>query len=150
MVTKTKVQAIDCRHFIGGQYVEIEEGKSFENINPATEEVLGLVAEGGKAEVDLAVKAARKALKGPWKDATLEERSKILRKVGDLILERQEELARLECLDTGKPLSLTNTIEIYRGLLITSTILQITLFQLEQKLINRKIEMLYIIQYASQ
>lgn len=115
LVTKTKVQAIDCRHFIDGQYVEIEEGKAFENINPATEEVLGLVAEGGAEEVDVAVKAARKALKGPWKDVTLEERSKILRKVGDLILERQEELARLESLDTGKPFSLANSIDIPRA-----------------------------------
>lgn len=115
LVTKTKVQAIDCRHFIDGQYIEIEKGKTFENINPATEEVLGIVAEGGAEEVDVAVKAARKALKGPWKDVTLEERSKILRKVGDLILERQDELARLESLDTGKPFSLANSIDIPRA-----------------------------------
>ena len=45
----------------------------------------------------------------------LEERSKILRKIGDLILERQEELARLECLDTGKPFSLANSVDIPRA-----------------------------------
>lgn len=45
----------------------------------------------------------------------LEERSKILRKIGDLILERQEELARLESLDTGKPFSLANAIDIPRA-----------------------------------
>lgn len=115
MVTETKVKAINCRHFIDGQFVQLDEGKSFENINPATEEVLGLVAEGGKAEVDLAVASARKALNGPWKKVTLEERSKILRRIGDLILERQDELARLECLDTGKPFSLANSIDIPRA-----------------------------------
>ncbi|MCG7336592.1 aldehyde dehydrogenase [Sporosarcina sp. ACRSM] len=115
MITKTKVQAIDCRHFINGKFVELEKSKSFENINPATEEVIGLVAEGGKEEVDVAVAAARKALKGPWKNYTLEERSKVLRRIGDLILERQEELARLESLDTGKPFSLANSVDIPRA-----------------------------------
>jgi len=115
MITETKVQAINSRHFIDGSFLQIEDGKSFENINPATEEVLGLVAEGGKEEVDLAVAAARKALSGPWKDFTVEERSKILRKIGDLILERQDELVRLECLDTGKPFSLANTVDVPRA-----------------------------------
>lgn len=115
MITETKVEAINCRHFINGQFVESQNQKSFENINPATEEVLGNVAEGGKEEVDFAVTAAREALQGPWKTTTLEERSKILRKIGDLILERQEELARLECLDTGKPFSLANSVDIPRA-----------------------------------
>lgn len=115
MVTNTKVQAINCQHFINGQFVDSQNKKSFENINPATEEVLGTVAEGGKKEVDYAVAAARRALDGPWKTMTLEERSKILRKIGDLILERQEELAQLESLDTGKPFSLANSIDIPRA-----------------------------------
>ncbi len=115
MLTKTKIQAIDCQHFINGQFVDSQNKKSFENINPATEEVLGTVAEGGKEEVDYAVAAARRALDGPWKTMTLEERSKILRKIGDLILERQEELAQLESLDTGKPFSLANSVDIPRA-----------------------------------
>ncbi len=115
MITKTKVQAIDCRHYIDGKFVELNKEKSFENINPATEEVLGLVAEGGKEEVDAAVAAARKALNGPWKTMTLQERSKILRRIGDLILERQDELARLESLDTGKPVALANSVDIPRA-----------------------------------
>ncbi|WKA59969.1 aldehyde dehydrogenase [Planococcus shenhongbingii] len=115
MTTETKVEAINCKHFINGQFVESQNQKSFENINPATEEVLGHVAEGGKEEVDIAVAAARSALQGPWKMTTLEERSKILRRIGDLILERQEELARLESLDTGKPFSLANSVDIPRA-----------------------------------
>ena len=115
MTTTTEVKAINCQHFINGEFVDSENKKSFENINPATEEVIGIVAEGGKEEVDLAVAAARKALNGPWKKFTVEERSKILRKIGDLILERQDELVRLECLDTGKPFSLANTVDVPRA-----------------------------------
>ncbi len=115
MQIETKVKAIDCLHFINGQFVESQNKKTFQNINPATEEVLGTVAEGGKQEVDYAVAAAKRALDGPWKKMTLQERSKILRRIGDLILERQEELALLESLDTGKPVSLANKIDIPRA-----------------------------------
>lgn len=115
MQTKTKVKAINCKHFINGQFVESQNQKIFENINPATEEALGTVAEGGADEVNYAVTAARRALNGPWKKMTVEQRSKILRKIGDLILERQEELAQLESLDTGKPFSLANSIDIPRA-----------------------------------
>lgn len=106
---------IDCQHFINGKFVSSQNNKTFKNINPATEEVLGVVAEGGKQEVDYAVSAARRALDGAWKTKTLQERSKILRRIGDLILDRQEELARLESLDTGKPFSLANSIDIPRA-----------------------------------
>jgi aminomuconate-semialdehyde/2-hydroxymuconate-6-semialdehyde dehydrogenase len=115
MQVETKVKAINCLHFINGQFVESQNKKAFNNINPATEEVLGTVAEGGKDEVDYAVRAAKRALNGPWKNITLAERSKILRKIGDLILERQEELAKLESLDTGKPVALANKIDIPRA-----------------------------------
>jgi aminomuconate-semialdehyde/2-hydroxymuconate-6-semialdehyde dehydrogenase len=109
------VSPINCLHFINGQYVESQNKQTFDNINPATEEVLGTVAEGGKEEVDLAVAAARRALSGSWKNTTVQERSKILRRIGDIILERQEELAHLEALDTGKPLWLTNQTDIPRA-----------------------------------
>jgi len=115
MQVEAKVKAMDCLHFINGQFVPSQNNKTFNNINPATEEILGTVAEGGKEEVGYAVAAARRALNGPWKKMTLNERSKILRRIGDLILERQEEFARLESLDTGKPLSLANKIDIPRA-----------------------------------
>jgi len=112
---RSPVKPINCLHFINGKYLPSFNGKTFNNINPATEEVLGSVAEGGKEEVDLAVQAARRALKGPWKYTTVEERSKLLRRIGDLILERKEELAYLESLDTGKPFSLAKTVDIPRA-----------------------------------
>ena len=111
----SKVQPIDCRHFINGEYVDSSNHKTFENINPATEKVMGKVAEGGEEEVDLAVQSARKALKGPWKDLTSKERSSILRRIGDLILERKEELAILESLDTGKPYEMALEVDITRA-----------------------------------
>jgi aminomuconate-semialdehyde/2-hydroxymuconate-6-semialdehyde dehydrogenase len=115
VTVETRVKAINCLHFINGQFVESQNKKTFENINPATEEVMGMVAEGGKEEVDYAVGAARRALNGSWKKMTTGERSKIIRRIGDLILERQEELARLESLDTGKPFWLANSIDVPRA-----------------------------------
>ncbi|MDA5110463.1 aldehyde dehydrogenase [Brevibacillus thermoruber] len=110
-----KTKAIDCLHFINGQFVPSVNGRVFPNINPATEEVLGTVAEGGPEEIDLAVQAARKALRGPWRSMTANERVAVLRRIGDLILERQEELAILESLDTGKPLWLSKSVDIPRA-----------------------------------
>ncbi|MEX2416574.1 MAG: aldehyde dehydrogenase [Paenibacillaceae bacterium] len=115
MSLNTTVRPINCLHFINGQYVESQNKKTFENINPATGEVMGTVAEGGKEEVEFAVSAARRALNGRWKEMTLNERSKILRKVGDLILERIDELAALESLDTGKPVWLAKSVDITRS-----------------------------------
>ncbi|SFJ43873.1 aldehyde dehydrogenase [Thermoflavimicrobium dichotomicum] len=115
MQMSVEKKTMNCLHFIDGQYVESASGKTFVNINPATEEVLGTVAEGGKEEIDRAVTAAKKALKGPWKKMTTHERITILRRIGDIILERKEELARLESLDTGKPYSLSSTLDIPRA-----------------------------------
>ena len=108
-------KAINCKHYIDGEFIESDQLKTFNNVNPATEEIIGLVAEGGKAEVDRAVSAARNALNGPWKTFTDNKRSTILRKIGDLILEIKEELAVLETLDTGKPYSLALEMDIKRS-----------------------------------
>jgi aminomuconate-semialdehyde/2-hydroxymuconate-6-semialdehyde dehydrogenase len=112
---KNKVKAIDCLHFINGQYLLSLNGRTFRNINPATEEVLGTVAEGGQEEIDLAVAAAKRALNGPWKKMSAHDRASVLRRVGDLILERKDELAALESMDTGKPIWLSSSIDIPRA-----------------------------------
>ncbi|MHA6250790.1 aldehyde dehydrogenase [Oceanobacillus sp. CAU 1775] len=113
--TTVKVKPIDCSHYINGKYVQSKSGKTFENINPATKEVLGTVQVGGKEEVDEAVKVARKALKGEWGTMPAKKRSQIVRKIGDLILERLPELAELESLDTGKPIWLSKSVDIDRA-----------------------------------
>ncbi|RAK15054.1 aminomuconate-semialdehyde/2-hydroxymuconate-6-semialdehyde dehydrogenase [Anoxybacillus vitaminiphilus] len=115
VVADGKVKAFDCRHFINGQFLPSKSGKTFKNINPATEEVIGIVCEGGKEEIDLAVAAARRALNGPWKRMSTDQRIAVLRRIGDLILERKDELARLESLDTGKPYSLSSALDIPRA-----------------------------------
>ena len=61
------VKGINCLHFIAGKFVPSRNGRTFENVNPATEEILGTVADGGSAEVDMAVEAAQKAFQAAGK-----------------------------------------------------------------------------------
>src|SRR5699024_11102143 len=114
-VTKNGITSIDSTHYINGKYLDIDPSRTFENIYPVTGEGIGKVAEGKEEEVDQAVKAAQSALKGEWSKISTQERSKIIRNIGDLILERKEELATLESLDTGKPLWLSKATDIERS-----------------------------------
>jgi acyl-CoA reductase-like NAD-dependent aldehyde dehydrogenase len=98
---------------IGGKWVPAKSGKTFETINPANEEVLALIAEGDKADVDEAVKAARKAFEeGKWSSITPHQRSRYLLKIAELIDKYADELAALETLDNGKPLTQSRSIDI--------------------------------------
>src|SRR6202161_1596468 len=82
---------------INGKWVAARSGKTFETINPANEEVLALVAEGDKADVDEAVKAARKAFEeGKWPKMGPHQRTRYLLKIADLIEAHGDELAELE------------------------------------------------------
>src|SRR5436190_14219558 len=90
--------------FIGGKWVDSVSGKTFATLNPATGEEICQVAEGDKADIDLAVAAARKAFEdGPWSRMPAAERGRLMNKLADLIEENQAELAALESLDNGKP-----------------------------------------------
>ncbi|NQY87629.1 MAG: 2-hydroxymuconic semialdehyde dehydrogenase [Colwellia sp.] len=106
---------LEIKNFINGQFVGSVAGKTFDNINPATNERIGVVFEAGKEEVDQAVKSAKAALKGPWGKLPLTERMAILHKVADGINARFDEFLEAECLDTGKPKSLASHIDIPRG-----------------------------------
>ncbi|MEO5707874.1 MAG: aldehyde dehydrogenase family protein [Alteraurantiacibacter sp.] len=98
---------------IDGKSVPAQSGKTFATINPATGREICQVAEGGVADVDLAVQAARRALNNPqWRDMSAVDRSLVLNKLADLIERDAEELAVLECLDNGKPALLTRGVEI--------------------------------------
>ena len=102
--TSTKVTTL--HNFIGGAYVPALSGKTFENINPATSDVISYVAWGEQADMDAALKAAKTAFEsGPWPKMSMRERCEVLRKIGDGILRRKDELARAETLDTGKPIT---------------------------------------------
>lgn len=90
---------------IDGKWVDAISGKTFSTINPATEEVIAEVAEGDAADIDLAVKAARKAFEsGPWSKMDARDRGRLIYRLADLIEENIEELAALESLDNGKPI----------------------------------------------
>jgi gamma-glutamyl-gamma-aminobutyraldehyde dehydrogenase len=92
--------------FIGGRYVNAASGKAFETANPATGKPLTKIAECDSADVDLAVAAARKSFEsGSWSRRAPRERKKTLLKFADLIERHVEELALLETLDCGKPIS---------------------------------------------
>src|SRR5271163_2552446 len=89
--------------FIGGKFVDSVSGKTFAAINPATGQTLCQVAEADKADVDLAVQAARKALEsGPWSKMDAADRGRLLFKLADLVEEHAGELAALESLNCGK------------------------------------------------
>jgi acyl-CoA reductase-like NAD-dependent aldehyde dehydrogenase len=90
---------------IDGKWVAAKSGKTFETINPANEEVLGRVAEGDKADVDEAVKSARKAFEsGKWHSMGPHQRARYLFTIADLIESHTDELAQLVTLDNGKPI----------------------------------------------
>ena len=98
---------------IDGQAVDAQSGRTFQTVNPATEEPICSVAEAGPEDVDRAVKAARKAFEsGPWPAMRPAERQRLLWKLGDLILEHADELARLETLDNGKPIFESRQVDI--------------------------------------
>ncbi|MYS70511.1 aldehyde dehydrogenase family protein, partial [Streptomyces sp. SID5926] len=97
--------------FIDGEFTEAADGKVFKTVSPATEEVLSEVAEAGEADVDRAVKAARKAFE-KWSALPGAERAKYLFRIARIIQERSRELAVLETLDNGKPIRETRDADL--------------------------------------
>jgi aminomuconate-semialdehyde/2-hydroxymuconate-6-semialdehyde dehydrogenase len=105
----------EIKHFINGEFVASASGRTFDDINPATGQVIAKVHEGGKAEVDLAVAAARAALKGPWGKMPLAERMDLLMKLAHGIQARAAEFAAAEVADNGMPITLASHVNIPRG-----------------------------------
>ncbi|QDK98202.1 betaine-aldehyde dehydrogenase [Acinetobacter tandoii] len=100
--------------YIHGQYVNATSGKTFDTINPATGQILASVQQAAKADVDAAVKSAQQGQQ-VWAAMTAVERARILRRAVDILRERNDELARLETLDTGKAYSETSSVDIVTG-----------------------------------
>jgi 5-carboxymethyl-2-hydroxymuconic-semialdehyde dehydrogenase len=92
------------QHLINGQHVS--HGKTFETINPATQDVLAEVAAGGTDEVNAAVAAAKAAFP-KWANTPAPERAKVIRKLGDLIAKHVPEIAQTETNDCGQTISQT-------------------------------------------
>lgn len=97
--------------FIDGEFVEAADGKVFKTVSPSTEEVLAEIAQAGEADVDRAVKAARKAFV-KWSALPGSERAKYLFRIARIIQERSRELAVLETLDNGKPIKETRDADL--------------------------------------
>lgn len=97
--------------FVNGEFVD-GHGKSFKTISPATEEVLAEIAEADEADVDAAVKAARKAYDKVWSKLPGRERAKYLYRIARIIQERGRELAVLESLDNGKPIKESRDVDV--------------------------------------
>jgi acyl-CoA reductase-like NAD-dependent aldehyde dehydrogenase len=105
--------------FIDGQFVQAEDGRTFNSVNPYTGEVWARIPDAGAADVNRAVEAAHRAFSsGPWPKMGPVERAKLLQKLADRLVEEKERLGHVETLDTGKLLKETiwqaaNTARIY-------------------------------------
>ncbi len=98
---------------IGGDWVQSHSGRTFETVDPATGEPLGTVPRGDSEDIDRAVKTARAAFEdGPWPRMAPAARGRLLHRIGDLILEHADELATLETLDNGKPLTVARAADV--------------------------------------
>ncbi|MFF5215566.1 aldehyde dehydrogenase family protein [Micromonospora sp. NPDC000442] len=98
--------------FVDGKFVDPADGGSFKSINPASEEVLAEIAEGGAQDVDRAVRAARKAYEKVWGPMPGRDRAKYLFRIARIIQERSRELAVLESLDNGKPIKESRDVDL--------------------------------------
>jgi aminomuconate-semialdehyde/2-hydroxymuconate-6-semialdehyde dehydrogenase len=101
-------------NFIEGKFAAPRSGNYFDDINPATEEVIAQIPDSDDRDIDDAVQAAKRAFPS-WSRTTTAERSKLLLKIADLIEQNLEELAQLESRDSGKPLSLARKLDIPRA-----------------------------------
>jgi acyl-CoA reductase-like NAD-dependent aldehyde dehydrogenase len=103
MTTETNSKVMELSLFVNGNFEKASSGKTFEVINPATGEVLAHVQQGEKEDIDRAVKSARNAFQS-WSEMPGVARGNLLNKLADLLESKKEEFAKLETLNTGKPI----------------------------------------------
>jgi acyl-CoA reductase-like NAD-dependent aldehyde dehydrogenase len=110
---QTLLQAVPRQLFIDGKWVDAESRATFATLDPATGRPIADIAAAEAADVDRAVAAARRAFDdGRWTGLTPTQRSRILWRVGELIERDREELALVETLDNGKPLSAARNVDL--------------------------------------
>jgi aldehyde dehydrogenase (NAD+) len=113
----------EARHFIGSEWVSPAGGETIPVLDPSDGQSFAQLARGNAADIDAAVRAARKAFDGEWGAASAAERGRLLYRLSMLVAARHEELAQLEARDTGKPLrqaradaaALARYFEFYAG-----------------------------------
>ncbi len=111
--TEHQVSVSATKLLINNRWVPSESGKTFATINPSTGEEICQIAEADAADVDKAVSAARAAFeRGPWKKMQASERGRLLNRLADLIEKNADELAALEALDNGKPVSVAKAVDV--------------------------------------
>src|SRR5271169_3454557 len=104
--TAGKFLTKELKLFIGGKWVAAKSGKTFPVEDPATKETIAYAPAGEKADIDLAVAAARQAFEaGPWSRISPGDRSRLIWRLGDLLEQHLDEFAELESLDNGKPVT---------------------------------------------
>src|SRR3954471_11306353 len=97
---------------INNQWQPSSSGTTMDVVNPATEEVITAVAAANASDVDAAVAAARAGLRGPWSKLSARERGRLVSRLADRLMEKADDIARLETLHNGKPISESRHIEI--------------------------------------
>jgi len=113
LTDEIRVALPELKLLIANRWVASESGKTFATINPSTGEEICEVAEAGAADVEQAVRAARLAFEhGPWRSMRASERGRLLYRLADLIESNGDELARLESLDNGKPVSVAKAVDV--------------------------------------
>ena len=100
--------------YIHGAYAEANSGEFFETINPANGQVISRIGQASKEDVENAIVSAEKGF-SEWSAMSAVERGRILLKAVSILRERNDELAALEVLDTGKPLQEANCVDIHTG-----------------------------------
>jgi|GEM_PF-1495714 len=100
---------------IGGKWHPALSGQTIASINPSTGEVIGQIARGGREDIDLAVKAARDAFEGEWSRWTPYDRQRLLLRIHDLIEKHFDELAAIETIDMGAPITRTRALKAWQS-----------------------------------
>ena len=109
-----EMPTLQTRLFIGGEFVDAEDGNTFATINPATEEKLADVSSASPADVDRAVRAARAQMEpgSEWQKMRPRDRAKILWRTADILMQRAAEIGTIETLDNGKPIFESQFVDV--------------------------------------
>ena len=99
-------------HLIAGEIVPSADGSTFESLDPGTGRAIATVAQGGPADVDRAVAAARAAFDGEWSQVSARDRGLLIGRLADLVEEHADELAQIESLDNGKPATMAKIVDV--------------------------------------
>jgi aldehyde dehydrogenase (NAD+) len=112
-IPESRAIGTETRLLINNEWVPSESGKTFSTFNPATGEELAQISEADAADVDKAVRVARNAFeRGPWRKTNASERGRLLNRLADLCEQNADELATLETLDNGMPLSVARNVAV--------------------------------------